>query len=141
MDVSSITSAGGAANINRFAEMSTEEFVKVLISELTNQDPLNPQDSGELLSQMSSIRNIESQMALQDKLDDLVTQNQFAVAGGLIGKLVQGYNQINEQVVGQVVSVRSFDGQVMLELDTGQRVEMNKVTAITDSNNNGTTAG
>ncbi|MDH3584900.1 MAG: hypothetical protein OER86_11870 [Phycisphaerae bacterium] len=117
---------------NRFAEMSSEDFIRVLFTELRNQDPLEPQDSSKLLEQLSSLRNIESQLTLQEKLESLVLGNQIASAGNLIGKLVEGLDGFNDQVQGLVTSVRVADGQVVLELDSGQALEMDRVTTITD---------
>jgi len=130
MDISSITNAGGGAGVNRFSDMSSEEFLEVLMQELKNQDPLNPQDSTKLLEQLSSIRSIESQLQLNDQLSALVNQNQFASAGGLIGKLVAGLDANNNEAIGQVVSVRMAEDKVFLELDTGQSVNMDRVTQI-----------
>lgn len=127
------TSSGGSAPpANRFAELSTEEFMKVLFTELQNQDPLKPQDSSKMLEQLSSLRNIESQLTLQQDLKALVTQNQIASAGNLIGKLVQGLDEGNNQVIGLVTGVRVADDKVLLQLDTGQQLDMGRVTAIAE---------
>ena len=135
MDIGALTGSGGggaesAAPTNRFSDLSSEQFLKVMISELRNQDPLKPQDSSKLLEQMSSLRNIETQSALQDELGKLVTQNQIASAGNLIGQRVAGLDGSNNQVEGLVTAVRVRDEQVMLELDTGQRLAMSRVTSI-----------
>jgi flagellar basal-body rod modification protein FlgD len=119
------TSQAGA-----FGDLSSEDFVKVMISELTNQDPLDPQDSGALLEQLSSLRNIESQLALQEQLGNLVLQNQIASAGSLIGKLITGQDANFDQIEGLVTSVRVEDGTVFLELDSGRTLSMDRVTEI-----------
>lgn len=126
------STATGGSSINRFAEMSSEEFLEVLMTELQNQDPLNPSDSTKVLEQLSSIRNIESQIKLNDQIEALVSQNQFAAAGGLIGKLVAGLDDGNNEAVGLVTSVRLADDKVYLELDTGQSLRMSRVTQIAD---------
>lgn len=113
-----------------FADINSKEFVKILITELTHQDPLKPNDSQAILEQLSSLRNIESQMALQDKLEAMVMQNQFAQAGGMIGKVVEGLDLAGEKVSGEVVSVRLVDGQAVLELDTGKNLLMGRLTRI-----------
>ncbi len=113
-----------------FGDLSSEEFIRVMISELSNQDPFDPQDSSALLEQFSSLRNIESQLELQDKLGALVLQNQIASAGGLIGKMVAGLNSTNDAVDGLVMSVRIEGDNVMLELDTGHTLPMQQVLAI-----------
>lgn len=131
MEVSAAGSVGVSSN-NKFAEMSSEEFVNVLITELQNQDPLNPQDTGALLEQISSLRNIESQMSLSENLEALVTQNQVASAGNLIGKLVQGIDTLNANTIGLVTSVRVTSDGVFLELDNGRSMSMDQVTGISE---------
>lgn len=156
MSTSAIGSATGSTSgiSNGFASLSSDQFIKVLITELTHQDPFQPQDSGKILEQLSSLRNIESQMALQEKLGALVNQsasgqqslleslqtlilhNQLTAAGAMIGKLVQGVvlgtNGQPETVSGLVTSVRAQDGQVLLELDSGKVLPMDRVTLVTN---------
>jgi flagellar basal-body rod modification protein FlgD len=116
-----------------YADMESGEFVNLLVQQLTSQDPMDPQDSSKILEQLSSIRNIESQMQLQGKLEDLVSQNQVSKASGLIGKTVEGVDASNDQVSGRVTAVRVQDDQAVLELDTGKRLAMGRVTMITQS--------
>ena len=122
--------AGGSTGSNPYADLESGEFVQLLVQQLSNQDPTNPQDSSKILEQLSSIRNIESQMELQTQLKNLVTQNQVAKASGLIGKTVQGVSSDNEPVEGNVTAVRVQDDKAVLELDTGKRLSMGRVTMI-----------
>jgi len=126
---SSVAASSGSGG---FGELSSEEFIRVMLTELSNQDPFDPQDSSALLEQMSSLRNIESQLALQEQLSDLVLQNQIAAAGGMIGKVVSGLNDSNAAVDGLVTSVRVVNGKAILELDTGQSLAMDRVTVISN---------
>jgi len=120
------TSATGA-----FGAMSSQDFIRVLTAELSNQDPFEPKDSSAMLEQLSSLRNIESQMSLQSQLQALVLQNQIAMAGGLIGKNVVGLDEQNNTVDGIVTSVRVQEGKAWLELDTGKTVPMDRIAKIT----------
>lgn len=133
--MSQINPAGSATaprtSNSQFAELSSSEFVKIMITELTNQDPLKPNDSNELLNQLSSLRNIESQSNLQDQLKNLVSQNQIASAGNLIGKEVEGLDLNNNPVEGTVTSVRVADGAAELQLDNGQSLPMDRLRFIT----------
>lgn len=122
---STIESSTGA-----FGKLKSDEFIKVMLSELKNQDPLNPQDSSKLLEQLSSLRNIESQLDLQDKLSSLVLQNQVASAGNMIGKLVSGLDDSNDAIQGVVTAVRVADGKAILELDSGKTLGMDRVTRV-----------
>ncbi len=124
--------AGGTGSTNRFSDLSTEEFVRVIFTELQSQDPFQPQDSGKLLEQLSSLRNIESQTTLQEDLKELVRQNQAATAGTLIGRRVEGLTATNETVRAQVQSVRVGNDGVILELAGGKTLEMSRMTRIID---------
>ncbi len=130
---SGISSAVGAAPANtpnRFSELTSEEFMRVLFTELSNQDPLDPQDSSKMLEQLSSIRNIESQLKLQQKIEDLVAQNKVASAGNLIGKVVSGRDEYLNEASGKVMAVRVAGDKIHLELNNGKRVNMASVTSI-----------
>jgi flagellar basal-body rod modification protein FlgD len=131
--VSTSAAAAQTPGSSRLAELNSTEFIKVLITELTNQDPFAPNDSQAILEQLSSLRNIESQLSLQKQLESLVLQNQIAQASGMIGKLVEGLDTQNNQLTGNVTSVRVVDGKAILELDTGKALPMDRVTRITDS--------
>ena len=127
--IGGLTATDGLA-VNRFADLTSQDFIKVMLAELSNQDPFKPTDSAALLEQLSSLRNVETQLKLQNKLESLVLQNQVAVAGGMIGLSVTGLNATNDQVSGLVTSVRVQDGKALLELDTGHTLAMDQVTRI-----------
>lgn len=134
MDIASTQSGVGAATAsapsNKFAELSSTEFLQIMFTELQNQDPLEPQDSGALLEQLSSIRNIESQLSLQETMATIVSQNQLSSASSFIGQEVTGLDLANNNVTGLVSSVRVSGKDVLLELDTGNTVNMKQVTRI-----------
>lgn len=128
---------GGASNSvasasSAYSNISSDDFMKILISELSNQDPFKPQDSAALLEQLSSIRNIESQLSLEKNLQSLVDQNQLAMAGGMIGKLVVGKTENNVAVEGLVTAIRVQDGKAVLELDNAQTLPLSRVLLITE---------
>ena len=132
MPVDAINSTSSSASTNSFAALSTTDFIRVLMTELQQQDPFDPQDSGALLEQLSSLRNIESQMSLQEKLGELVLQNQIASAGGMIGRFVEGLDITNHRVNGVVTSVRVTDEEVILELDSGATLNMSRVELVAE---------
>lgn len=117
---------------NGFSDLSSEEFVNIMFSELTNQDPLEPTDTKEIIDQISSIRSIESDLQLTDKLESLVDQNQLSMAGTLIGKVVSGLSGEGSRVTDQVVSISSTSEGAELNLAGGHRVPMNQVDQIFD---------
>lgn len=115
---------------NRFAEMKTEDFIKIIFTELSNQDPLKPQDSSKILQQLDSIRSIESDVKLTRKLEQLVSHNQLASASNLIGKHVSGRTADFQPAEGQVVSARQTDDSVQLELANGKVVPFENIDSV-----------
>lgn len=119
-----------AAATDPYASMTSGDFVKVMLSELQHQDPTNPTDTSKIMSELSSLRNIESQLSLQTNLQNLVSQNQIAQASGMIGKLVSGMDSNGQKMSGHVMSVKVVNGSAVLQLDSGQALNMNDVTTI-----------
>jgi flagellar basal-body rod modification protein FlgD len=113
-----------------FSDLDSGEFLDIILTELTNQDPLAPNDTGALLEQMSSLRNIESQISLEESLEKLVLQNSLSQAGSLIGKAVEGTGSDGETLTGVVSSVRVNDGEATLQLDTGRQLKMTALSLI-----------
>jgi flagellar basal-body rod modification protein FlgD len=115
---------------SRFSSMSSEDFMKIIFTELQSQDPFKPNDSSAMLQQLNSIRSIESDVALTDNMKTIVFQNQLSSAGGLIGKRIAGLNADSQRVGGVVKSVARSDNEVALVLDTGWTIPMNNVEYI-----------
>ncbi len=131
MTTSPVQSAPSANQVqsSKFA-LKTEDFIKMMITQLQNQDPLEPAKNQELLAQMSQIGQLQSQTLLQESLQGMVLQQSLGAAGNLIGKMVQGLDDHGEPISGLVSSVRVEKNQVFLELDTGKRLALGSVTEI-----------
>lgn len=127
-----IDSALGNSDVSRFGEMTSEDFVRVIFAELANQDPFQPNDTGALLDQLNSIRSIESDLKLINQLETLVSENQLATASNLLGKFVNGLDENNFRVEGFAVAVVRERDQVILEIDTGERLPFNNVQKVID---------
>lgn len=89
--------ASGAPITNAVAggEMGKDQFLKLLVAQMTHQDPLNPLDGQEMASQLAQFSSVEQLMNLGAKLDAQsanyeallgVVNNTAAV--GLIGREV-----------------------------------------------------
>lgn len=134
MNAASIA-AGSAGNQLPSSKMKlkTEDFIKMMITQLQNQDPMEPAKNEQLLAQMSQIGQLESSQTLQASLKSLVLQNNVGAASGLIGKMVQGQDDLGDPLEGLVTSVRVEADRVLLELDNGKAVPLSRVTSIAQS--------
>jgi flagellar basal-body rod modification protein FlgD len=115
---------------NKTMNLQAQDFIKMMITQLQNQDPMEPAKNSELLAQMSQIGQLQSSTALNESLKSMVLQSQIGSAGNLIGKNVEGMDETSATVRGVVNSVKVESGSVFLELDTGKRLALDHVTAV-----------
>jgi flagellar basal-body rod modification protein FlgD len=62
----SITNAAGGA-------MGKDQFVKLLVAQMSNQDPLNPMDGQQMAAQLAQFSSVEQLININSKLDALAT--------------------------------------------------------------------
>jgi flagellar basal-body rod modification protein FlgD len=113
-----------------FSRLTSEDFTKIILTELGKQDPLEPNDTSQLIDQLAGIRSIQSNMDLSSDLSKLVGQNDFAAAAGLIGKQISGLSEDGQRVEGIASRVsRTADGAV-LTLEDGTRVAFSDMDTV-----------
>ncbi len=107
-------------------EMGKEEFMRLLITQLSAQDPLNPMDSKEFVVQLSQFASLEQLTNLGSKMDDLVAisgASNAANAVTLLGKEVRTlgnsvkgedtvYYDLSNNAKSVRIEVRNPDGSV-----------------------------
>jgi flagellar basal-body rod modification protein FlgD len=125
------TTSGTQLPGNPSLGLKASDFINMMITQLQNQDPLQPTSNQDLLNQMSQIGQLESSTDLQSSLKTLTLQQTLGSAGNLIGKMVTGQDAHGNPLSGLVNSVKAVDGAVSLELDNGQELSMSNVTGIT----------
>ncbi|MDR1382732.1 MAG: hypothetical protein LBJ67_02620 [Planctomycetaceae bacterium] len=127
---SNTTSSSGT---DRFQELDSAAFLKMMVAELQSQDPLNPMDNSQMLEQISQIRSITSNDALTTSVESLRMGQSMATAAGLLGKTVVGQDVIGQEVVGKVDKVVFEDGKPYLFLN-GTIVELDNVYGMASEN-------
>lgn len=121
-----------ASSANALSAFTNGEFLELIFTELTNQDPLSPSETKDLIQQISTIRSIESDVQFASRFDELVDQNQLTVSSSLIGKFVTGLDQFNTETASFVDSVLVTDQGTMLNLSNGVRLPVENVREIID---------
>jgi flagellar basal-body rod modification protein FlgD len=122
--------SGSGTGISSKMKIKTEDFIRMMITQLQNQDPMEPAKNEQLLAQMSQIAQLESSTQLSDSIQSIVLQNSVSNAGAMIGKMVAGKDDRGTDVSGLVNSVRVENNKVLLELDNGKALQLARVTEI-----------
>ncbi|GEN30432.1 flagellar basal-body rod modification protein FlgD [Cerasibacillus quisquiliarum] len=123
-------------------ELGKDEFLKILMTQLQNQDPLNPMEDREFISQMATFTTLEQTINMANSIDKLVQSQLISPViqySHMIEKIVtyQQYDDQTGQLIGekssQVVAVSQKDGWAILELKNGDRVYADAVIEVRDS--------
>ena len=109
-----------------------DAFLQLLVAQLKNQDPTEPTDNAELMSQLASFSSVEQQVQMNERLDELIRSSVLGDATGLIGKFV---TSSDGQVTGEVKSVVLAVDGIFVELEDGTQIPMLPGTKITDVGN------
>ncbi len=68
--------------------MSQQDFLKLLVAQMTAQDPLNPTTNQDLLAQTVQFSTLQSNTDLQGTLGQMQSSQSLAQANSLLGKQV-----------------------------------------------------
>ncbi|MBQ2616948.1 MAG: hypothetical protein IJG51_05145 [Synergistaceae bacterium] len=148
MPVTDVNNYSNLANINTTQTTSTnssssvttatndalgkDAFLKLLVAELSNQDPLNPMEDREFISQMATFSSLEQMQNMNKTLTSMSDANKFN-AVQYIGKAVAFTSGDGEEATQKVAVVNHvwFDpnGSTILDTTEGE-VPLEKVEGV-----------
>lgn len=111
MDISNIASqtaglTGGSQQAdNSNSKLGQEQFLKLLVAQMQNQDPINPMDGKEFASQLAQFNSVEQLIGVNDGLESL-RQSQEMMSAGMT-------NSMAASLTGK--EVRALSNKVHLE--------------------------
>lgn len=112
--------------------LGKDAFLKLLIAELSNQDPMNPMEDREFISQMATFSSLEQMQNMNSTLTGMAETNKFN-AVQYIGKAIAFTADDGEQSVQKVAVVNHvwFDPKEGTILDTTEgEVPLAKVEGV-----------
>ncbi len=112
-----------------WGDVSLESFIKLLVVELQNQDPLDPMNNQEILEQMSQIREIESNQRLTETLESMMLGQTVSTAAALLGRTVSALSDDAEWIRGEVEKISIEDGIPKLHIGS-DTVDLKNVSEI-----------
>ncbi|MFP4592710.1 flagellar hook assembly protein FlgD [Ralstonia sp.] len=94
MTVSSTTSATSTSSTTSSLTAQTgadlqNTFMKLLVTQLQNQDPLNPMDNSQMTAQLAQINTVSGIQNLNTTMTNLASQSAASQGAALIGRTVQ----------------------------------------------------
>jgi len=121
MDISKLAATSGdvRATPTKSRTVDYDAFLQLLVAQLKNQDPTNPSDGAQFLSQLASFSNVEQAIQMNAKLDAIVTSSMLGEADAIVGRTIQS---VDGAVGGLVASVTLADNSLYANLEDGRRV-------------------
>jgi len=107
-----------------------ETFLKLLVTQLQNQDPLEPQANSEFVAQLAQFANLEQATQNTETLKSLLFSSQIGQLGSLMGQRVEFLSlETGEVEPGIVSALRVVDGEVKLDLG-GREISPSQLVAV-----------
>ncbi len=126
----STTNTTTTSTTTKSSTLGKDEFLKLLITQLQNQDPLKPMDNTEYVSQLAQFSSLEQMTNIASVSNSAYTSQASTSALAMIGKTIEwadadlGVNQ-----TGKVASISFEDGMPKLNVGTSS-VELSNVVKV-----------
>lgn len=119
-----------------FNALDSNSFMKLLITQLQNQDPTDPTGNEELLTQLSQMRSLQASVELEDTIKAL-TDNQSSAAtaafasssASLIGRIISATDEQGEEIEGEVDRAILRDGKAFVGIGETE-VPIENITSV-----------
>jgi flagellar basal-body rod modification protein FlgD len=102
------------------------QFLQMMITELQNQDPLNPMQNSEIMQELGEMQQISASNELTTTLNGIALGQSLSNATTLIGKQIDGLDDSGNPVSGVVQKVSVLNNTPKLYVGS-QIVSLNNV--------------
>ncbi len=108
-------------------QLGKDDFLKILVTQLSNQDPTSPMENTEFIAQMAQFSSLEQMTNMSQNFEKLTSMINVSEAASMLGKNVD--IDIGDTVTsGQVQAVsRGENPQVQVN---GMFYDMNKIKTV-----------
>jgi flagellar basal-body rod modification protein FlgD len=117
-----------AATTKSGSEVAQDRFLKLLVAQLNNQDPMNPMDNAQMTSQMAQINTVTGIQQVNDTLKSM--GEQFTAM-----QVLQGSNMVGHDVLLASNTLTIKDGKASGAVDLTARAESVKVDILSPAGN------
>ena len=112
------TTQGEGQQIDRMDdELGRDAFLELLVTQLGHQDPLEPMDNREFISQMAQFSSLEQMENMNSSMEDFLERQSLAEGTSLIGHEIETLDsETGETITAEVERVSREDGDIFLHL-------------------------
>ena len=109
-------------------ELGKDDFLKLLMAQMTNQDPTSPMENTEFIAQMAQFTSLEQMTNMSQNFDKMASLINSSEAQGMIGRTVQ-IDLGAEQTATGVVEAATRGNTPQVQVN-GMFYDMNKIKTV-----------
>jgi flagellar basal-body rod modification protein FlgD len=110
--------------------LTSDSFLKLLVAQLKNQDPLNPIDDTQFTSQLAQFSTLEGVTQLNTNFADLLALQQLTQGANLVGRTVVYQPAGSDSLkLGLVQGIQVQNGQLAVQVN-GTLVTLDQVLSV-----------
>ena len=109
--------------------LDQKDFLKLLVAQMTQQDPINPKSDIEMIPQMVSFSTLAQSQTMQKDIEKLRSQQSVLQANSLLGRTVEISGANGTHVIGSVSAVQMVEGTPKLTVNS-QNYDLSQVLNI-----------
>jgi flagellar basal-body rod modification protein FlgD len=102
MQVTAATSGGSSAGLPANELSGTDDFMTLLVAQLKAQDPMNPMDPSEFMTQLAQLQSVAELQGISDLLSDASLGDAVDLIGRDVQWLDQTTGELREAAVERV---------------------------------------
>jgi flagellar basal-body rod modification protein FlgD len=123
------STAQQAPESDAYDKMDLGQFIKLLVTEMQNQDPTSPMDNSQILQQISQIKAIASNDKMSTTLNSLKLQQDMVSGNVMLNQTIKAIDTSGVSVTGKVDKVTVADNKVQLHVGE-HTIDISKVAEI-----------
>lgn len=116
---SSSSSSQSAAAASASASLNYNDFLQLLIAQMQNQDPTDPMDASQQISQLASFSQVEQQIQTNSHLETVLQNQWISQASDYIGKQIMS---ADGKTTGTIKEVTVYTDGIIAQTDAGDKI-------------------
>ena len=126
---STATQAQTTSQVSNSFALDKDAFLKLLVAQLQNQDPMSPMDSNQFIAQMAEFSTVEQLTNIYQTVEQMAQENELSLGASLVGHQISLNVDENTTVTGVVQKVTFVNGQVNVYIN-GNPYNIEQLTEI-----------